>query len=218
MIVSPGRGYVFVHIPKTGGTALALALEARARADDILIGDTPKARRRRHRLKGLVTAGRLWKHSRLADIEGLVARDALAQFRVFTIVRNPWDRLASYYHWLRAQSFAHPAVARARETDFAAFLAHPGTAAEFRANPYARYVQDGAGAEHCALWLRHERLAEDIPRLEALLGLRLPPLERVNHSDRPRDWRALYTDAAAARVADFCAVDVDRFGYRFDPE
>ena len=42
MIISRGRGYIFVHIPKTGGTAMALALEDRAKADDILIGDTPK--------------------------------------------------------------------------------------------------------------------------------------------------------------------------------
>ena len=72
MIISPGRGYVFVHIPKTGGTALSLALEARAKKDDILIGDTPKAQRRRKRLKGAVTRGRLWKHSTLADIDGLL--------------------------------------------------------------------------------------------------------------------------------------------------
>ena len=49
MIVSRGRGYVFVHIPKTGGTAMALALEARAMPDDLLVGDTPKATRRRGR-------------------------------------------------------------------------------------------------------------------------------------------------------------------------
>ncbi|MBC7181700.1 MAG: Type II secretory pathway, pullulanase PulA, partial [Roseovarius sp.] len=67
MIISPGRNYIFVHIPKTGGTAMALALEGRAQAEDILIGDTPKARRRRARLKGVQARGRLWKHSTLAD-------------------------------------------------------------------------------------------------------------------------------------------------------
>ena len=56
MIISRGRRYVFVHIPKTGGTALSLALEARAMKDDILIGDTPKARTRRARLKALKAA------------------------------------------------------------------------------------------------------------------------------------------------------------------
>ena len=43
MIISRGRNYIFAHIPKTGGTALAMALETRAMHDDILIGDTPKA-------------------------------------------------------------------------------------------------------------------------------------------------------------------------------
>ena len=46
MILSRGRRFIFVHIPKTGGTALALSLEGRAMKDDILIGDTPKARAR----------------------------------------------------------------------------------------------------------------------------------------------------------------------------
>ena len=68
MILSRGRRYIFIHAPKTGGTALSLALEARAMRDDIFVGDTPKARARKGRLKGVETAGRLWKHSTLADI------------------------------------------------------------------------------------------------------------------------------------------------------
>ncbi|MDO8278492.1 MAG: sulfotransferase family 2 domain-containing protein, partial [Burkholderiaceae bacterium] len=107
MILSRGRRFIFVHIPKTGGTALSLALEDRAMKDDILIGDTPKARARKARLKGAKSAGRLWKHSTLSDIAGLASDDEIADFFTLTLVRNPWDRAVSYYHWLRGQNFAH---------------------------------------------------------------------------------------------------------------
>src|SRR6056297_1476065 len=110
MIISPGRRFIFVHIPKTGGTSMALALEARAHRDDILIGDTPKAIKRKRRLTALKPRGRLWKHSTLADIDGIVSPEDLDGLFVFTMVRNPWDRMVSYYHWLRHQRFDHPAV------------------------------------------------------------------------------------------------------------
>lgn len=216
MHISPGRGFVFVHIPKTGGTSLALALEARAAADDILIGDTPKARARRRRLEGATAAGRLWKHSRLADIAGLVTAEALAGMFVFTLVRNPWIRVLSYYHWLRVQRFAHPAVALARALDFAAFLDHPHTRSSLAAERYGAYLTDAAGVERCGLWLRLERLEDDLPRLEARLGLRLGPLPRANASDRPQDWRGAYRDADAELLGRLCAGDIARFGYRFD--
>jgi len=125
MIISRGRHYIFVHIPKTGGTSLATALEARAMADDILIGDTPKAKRRKGRLKSLTPAGRLWKHSTLADIDGIVAPDEMAQMMIFTLVRNPWDRVVSYYHWLLKQNFDHPIVRIAQSNEFDAFLRDP---------------------------------------------------------------------------------------------
>ncbi|AMY70656.1 sulfotransferase family 2 domain-containing protein [Frigidibacter mobilis] len=218
MIISRGRRYIFVHIPKTGGTALALALEARAMKEDILIGDTPKARARRGRLKGVQAAGRLWKHSTLADIDGLVSVEDLAALRVFTLVRNPWDRVVSYYHWLRGQGFAHPAVALAKICDFSGFLNHPSTRIALTASPYGSYVRDAAGVERCELFLRLERLEEDLPRLGALLDLRLGPLARANASERGRDWRPYYSAADAEVLAEVAAEDIARFGYRFDPE
>ena len=215
MIISPGRRYIFVHIPKTGGTSLALALEARAMKDDILIGDTPKAKRRRGRLEGVATTGRLWKHSTLADIDGLVAAADLSNFLVVTLVRNPWDRLVSYYHWLQVQTFDHPAIGIAAACDFEAFLLHPEIQASIKASPPSHYLRDASGALHDALFIRLEQLARDIAPLEAHLGFRLGDIPVENVSERRKDHRFYYSADTAELVENLCKEEISRFGYVF---
>ncbi|MEO1796990.1 MAG: sulfotransferase family 2 domain-containing protein [Pseudomonadota bacterium] len=215
MIYSPERGYLFIHIPKTGGTSLALALEARAKAGDIMAGDTPKARRRKGRLKGLPARGRLWKHATLADLDGWLGPHDLDGLTIFTLVRNPWDRAVSYYHWLRGQSFDHRAVGLAKTLSFADFLDHPHTRASLRAHPYASYVTDAAGTERATHFIRLEHLGEDLPALEAALGIPLA-MPHENRSERPRDYREAYGARDSELIAELCAEDIARFGYRID--
>ncbi|WP_415921669.1 Type II secretory pathway, pullulanase PulA [Tateyamaria sp. SN6-1] len=213
MILSTGRQYVFIHAPKTGGTALALALEDRAMKDDIMLGDTPKALKRRRRLAGVETRGRLWKHATLADIDGLVP--SLDGLFAFTLVRNPWDRMVSYYHWLRGQSFDHPAVALARQMAFVEFVQAPHVRASLRASPARHYMTDASGTERCDAYIRIEAFDTDAAPLWDHLGFTLS-LPRVNMSDRDTDYRGYYDDAARAAVAADCAEDIERFAYRFD--
>ena len=216
MIISRGRRFIFVHIPKTGGTGLSLTLEKRALKDDLLLGDTPKARARRSRARGVKALGRIWKHSTLADIAGLVSDEEIASFFTLAVVRNPWDRAVSYCQWLRGQSFAHPAVGLAKSHDFSGFLNHPQTQTSLRLWPASAYMRDRHGVERASLYLRLEHLAEDLQPFEAHLGFRLAPLPRTSESTRQQDWRPYFTRADAALVGRLCAEDIARFGYRFD--
>ncbi|WP_170329423.1 sulfotransferase family 2 domain-containing protein [Ruegeria arenilitoris] len=216
MIISRGRRYVFVHIPKTGGTSLAQALEQRAMKDDILIGDTPKAVKRRKRAKALKGRGRLWKHSTLADIDGVLSIEELQSLTTFTLVRNPWDRIVSYYHWLREQSFDHAAVSLAKSLPFNQFVLHPDIGRSFRLNPARHYMTRADGVEQCRFFIRLERFEEDASPLFDHLGFQIN-LPHLNRSARAKDYRRSYSDQTASVVAEICAEDVARFGFAFDP-
>ena len=193
---------------------MALALEARAMKDDIMLGDTPKALKRRRRVKDVKTRGRLWKHSTLADIDGLVTSDELSGLFCFTLVRNPWDRAVSYYHWLRGQGFDHPSVHLAKAVSFEGFLRDKSTQGALQGWPASRYMRDVNGAERCSAYIRLEYFAEDAAPLTAHLGFELK-LPMVNQSERQSGYQSYYTAETQKIIAECCAEDISRFGYSF---
>lgn len=215
MILSPGRKFLFIHIPKTGGTAMALALESRAKSDDMMLGDTPKAKKRRRRLQARQTAGRLWKHSTLADIAGLVPDNDLRGLFTFTLVRNPWDRAVSYYRWLGMQSFDHPAVTLAKTLKFRNFILSPEILRSFQTNTASSYLRHRDGQEQCQAFIRIEQFHNDARPLFDHLGFELE-LPVVNTSQRQADWRGYYDDATEMAVASACAEEIARFEYSFN--
>jgi len=216
VIISRGRKYIFVHAPKTGGTSLQYALETRAMKDDILIGNTPKAQNRRRRQAHLqeLAAGRLWKHSTLRDIRGVVTDAELDELFIFMLVRNPWDRYVSYYHWLQEQEFEHKAVQLATDLSFSEFLNHPAMQGAITKSPYSIYTRDHWGQDRCSLAIRLEHLEADVTALESHLGFKLD-IPHLNPSRRDADWRSYYSEKDARLLSKLCAEDIARFGYAY---
>ncbi len=184
-------------------------------ADDMMLGDTPKARKRRRRLQGVQTAGRLWKHSTLADLEGLLPAARMRDLFAFTLVRNPWDRVVSLYHWLRVQEMSHPFVPLAKALTFNEFACHQRVLDSLHASPAASYMRGPDGQERCDLYIRLEHFAQDAKPLMAHLGFAFD-LPRENMSARPSNWQQVYSDRAQAAIAEACAQDITRFEYSFN--
>ena len=76
-------------------------------------------------------------------------------------------------------------------------------------------MSDAQGNEKANLFIRLEHFEEDAIQLEQHLGFCLHPLLHENRSVRTADYRTHYTEELAELVAQFCAVDIGRSGYRF---
>jgi hypothetical protein len=102
MIVSFSRKFVFVHTPKTAGESITLALCPFLSADDVVLCPP-----RHEQPPGFERPRGAYKHARLAHLRASFGfGPAIADFYSFGFVRNPWDRIVSYYQFLSRRNFA----------------------------------------------------------------------------------------------------------------
>ena len=182
--------FVFVHINKTGGSSVEKAF-------------------------GLALDHR----TALEKIEHL-GRAEWDRRLTFTVVRNPWDKVVSHYHYRmqRPKSYLkhHPIpfaewVARAyRDHDP---LYYEGSR---MFNPQAEWLCDADGTLLVDVVCRFERLAADVEAVGQRLGRTVSlPHEKPS---RRGPYQGYYDAATCALVADLFARDVELFGYTFEPE
>jgi len=101
MIWSPARNFCFVHVPKTGGTAVEQAYKPHLRFGDVVL-----AAWRRSLDNWYAEVLNTGKHSSAAHIAEQVGVDRFRHVLSFAILRDPLDRLVSYFRWI--QSYEHP--------------------------------------------------------------------------------------------------------------
>ena len=203
------RNIVFVHIPKTAGTAIELALGIKSNQmndDDILWGPAD------------VSRGGSKQHYTYEEI--LRHKPDVRSWPAFTVVRNPWDRMVS--------GWAHHPKWKKEVGSFSNFV-HLAKKEVFENNNpnwldgYVRVQSDFIrGYEEKIYVLRFEDLQEDFNALTVEIDQlseidpQLPRTSgRMHSTGTGPEYHSHYNDELMNIVKQLYNEDIEKFGYRF---
>lgn len=208
MLISVTHGFLFVHVQKTAGTSLTRLLDPYALQ--------PPASRL-NKLGSDLMLVRDWRqhhfriHAPLKRAQRLIPAEDYARLFKFAFVRNPWDRLVSWYAYLLKDTShrRHRRVAAGTFEEFAhAELERPDRSQWWM-------IEDRAGAMGLDYVGRFERLAEDVAEICRRLRLPAAALPHENVSTR-RPYQEYYSRELAAKAGARWAREIEAFDYRFD--
>ena len=213
MLISYTHNFIFIHVAKSAGTSMYQALLPYARQplggqwrkQLALLGPI-------NRVGGLYLQNDFRIHVAAAEVRRCLPREVYARAFKFAFVRNPWDRLVSFYAFLcREKTHRHHQ-----------FVSGLGSFEKYlrwdlkrrRTNQYP-YITDRRGNLLVDFIGRFENMEEDFTKVCRQLSLKAD-LPRVNTTTH-RDYRTYYTPETRELVAQHCRRDIELFGYTFDP-
>ena len=193
MIICDSHNFIFIHIPRTGGTSITELCE-------ILQLNIEKA---------------FWQHTHAGSEES--AEIPFHEYTTFSFVRNPWDRI---YSWYALFDKFNPR--KEQETfSFEKFLVnYPriarnyGFDKDFSFNQ-VDYLRNGKGEFVTDFIGKYETYEQDVIHIFQKLGIEVTHIHRANATNYP-PYQTQYSDTTKKLVAELCAEDIEYFGYEFD--
>lgn len=181
------QNYVFVHIPKTAGTSINLALDLSM------------------------------DHIRAIDLRGRLGRERWDKKFKFSFVRNPWDKVVSYYQFksmkkdprFHALSFSDYLKRVYIDRDPLHFSEFPQIFL-----PQFDWLSDNSDNLIVDFVGRFENVQEDFAKICERIGkpgITLPHQNAV----RRADYRSYYQDKDIEIIANWYKKDIEHFGYTF---
>lgn len=195
MIISDPLKFVFIHVHRTGGASFGT----------FLMNTIPQKVRQISQHDNAKTVGKDF----FKQHEG---------YFIFGFVRNPWDRILSWYlllnkhkglnqHELKTnfETFLHQNLLPSQNTIFDNYL---------QLNQLD-YFTDSMGKLHNSYFAKFENYQKEVNLLTTRFNMSNPkPIPHLNKTFR-RDYRTYYTTAGIKLVQDYCQKDIDCLGYRF---
>jgi len=197
MIISNQAKCIFIHIQKTGGASIEQVL----RSNDTGVEANSHQGRR---------------HMSARELQTFVPAETWSAYFKFAFVRNPWDRLVSWYHMCvqtpTANTFAR--YIKDNAPTFDDFLKKTTTGiAERTTRNQLDYVTDDRGELIVDFVGRYENLQEEFSIVKKKLDLAtdLPHVNRSTHDN----YRKYYNEETRDIVSKRFEKDIRHFGYEF---
>jgi hypothetical protein len=229
---------IFVHVPRTAGSSIEealLGLDTTGPARDVsneqaffgLIPADVRARR------DIAAAYREWQHLPAAELKRVLPTEIWDGYFKFAFVRNPWDRMVSWFCYADALA-SRPAAPGRRligalqerlgrtpslRERFGAWLRDPDRSAGFLADgrilrDQLDWIADERGAGLVDFVGRYENLREDFQALCRRFGVDIA-LPHVRRSERA-PLAEYYDDETREIVRQRHRRDIEAFGYAFE--
>ena len=203
-MISLQKRFLFVHIPKTAGNSIQSVL--RNYSEDQLVA-------LRKEQDGIERFGlrnpkyKIKKHSTLSEYHEALGGEQLRNLYKFTCVRNPWDRMVSYYF----TPTQNPETWNRKK--FREIISKAVSVADYlrledsEEDPFAN-------VDHI---IRFENLADDFAAVCAAIEISPPTLPQYNRSHRDH-YTKYYDDELRELVRTRFAAEIERFNYTFEEQ
>lgn len=188
----------FVHIPRSAGTSIGHWLKAN---------------------KGNSSYQEWYNHPRLDEMNPTGT--------TFTVVRNPWDRIVSLYHFSKnvkvqgypnisnewAQNYINHLNGFIEWPDFETWVIHLENFKMPEIFPFTMLTPQVHWADNLDIVLHYENLEQEFVKIQEILGC-YAPLAKENTSVRD-NYKYVYTSKTKDLVYKWFKEDIYNWGYEF---
>jgi hypothetical protein len=191
------RKLIYIHVPKTGGSAIESALIHKDLGNHDYKGQRNDTIKTNNLKRYFPPKGN--PHASLRDT--LLGVDDIEEFTIFTTVRNPWDRYASFYRY-------HKRLYKFNST-LKQYNSNQGKA-------FYKYTLSSMIHLDNVIYLRQENLQEDFSNMLSNLGLKDVELPLVN-TTKKTDYKLLLdgNDGIIEQIKKASEKEINLFSYKY---
>ncbi len=210
-MISTEKKFLFIHIPKTGGNSIQEILKPYSE-DEVYSRYAHQDGVERFAVRNATL--NTHKHSALSEYKAALPADLYRALFRFSVIRNPWDRLISYYF--------SPSERRAHwdRDEFAGFIDSIEPASHYLCLPERARSNDHAGKRGLIFpdmdfLIRFEHIDEDFRQVCEHLDLPFRPLPARNRSTHEH-YSTYYDRELIERVEHRFRDEICFGNYRFE--